>query len=69
MTQCISLQRPCSGQVALAEDVRSHVEELMGYLVITVRADTPGALLCVQQVRYVSSAGAVCYYHYLYLYC
>ena len=50
MCQCLN-QLLCPVQVALADDVRRHVEELMGYLVITVRADTPGALLCVQQVR------------------
>ena len=38
-------------QVALADDVGKSVEELLGYLGITVKVDPSGSLLCVQQVR------------------
>lgn len=37
-------------QVALADDVGKSVEELLGYLGITVKVDSSGSLLCVQQV-------------------
>ena len=37
-------------QVALADDVGKSVEELLGYLGITVKVDPSGSLLCVQQV-------------------
>ena len=36
--------------MSLAEEVGRHVEEVIGYLAITMKVDAPGALLCVQQV-------------------
>lgn len=37
-------------QVALADDIGKHVEELLIYLNLTVKVDSSGSLLCVQQV-------------------
>jgi len=37
-------------EVALADDVGKSVEELLGYLGITVKVDPSGSLLCVQQL-------------------
>ena len=38
-------------EVALAEEVGRHVEEIIMYLTATIKVDSPGALLCLQQVR------------------
>ena len=40
-------------EVSLAEEVGRHVEEIVGYLTVTVKVDAPGALLCVQQVNHM----------------
>ena len=37
-------------EVALAEEVGRHVEEIIMYLTATIKVDSPGALLCLQQV-------------------
>lgn len=37
-------------QVALANDIGKYVEEILVYLSYTVKIDSSGALLCVQQV-------------------
>ncbi|XP_019850343.1 PREDICTED: huntingtin-like isoform X2 [Amphimedon queenslandica] len=36
-------------EVALAEEVGRHVEEIIMYLTATIKVDSPGALLCLQQ--------------------
>lgn len=37
-------------EASLAEEVGRHVEEITGYLTVTMKVDAPGALLCIQQV-------------------
>ena len=37
-------------EVALADEVGRHVEELISYLGVTLIVDTPGAFLCLQQL-------------------
>ena len=37
-------------EVALADEVGRHVEELISYLSVTLIVDTPGAFLCLQQL-------------------
>ena len=37
-------------QVALANDIGKHVEEILLYTSFTIKIDPSGALLCVQQV-------------------
>lgn len=39
--------------MALANDIGMYVEEILVYLTYTVKIDSSGALLCVQQVRLV----------------
>ena len=39
-------------EVSLADEVGRHVEELLGYLTVTMKVDAPGALLCIQQVSH-----------------
>ncbi len=44
-------------EVSLVEEVGRHVEEIIGYLMVTVKVDAPGALLCVQQVNNTCTTG------------
>ena len=41
--------------MALAKDIGKYMEEILVYLSYTVKIDSSGALLCVQQVVYISS--------------
>ena len=39
-------------EVSLADEVGRHVDEITGYLTVTMNVDASGALLCIQQVGY-----------------
>ena len=37
-------------QIATANDIGKHVEEILGYIAYSIKVDSAGGILCVQQV-------------------